>query len=88
MKLTVGIAIGLVAGSLWGAYGPVHLLLPQPLYCWSDDYGGDGCGMCPWHECPEETQAREEKERQQKDNGHCGATGQPDPRQDNPGVHV
>lgn len=79
------LCVGLVLGSLWGFYGPISVTLPATSYAWSDGYGSDGCGMCPWHDSPEETRQLEDKQKNNDD--RCGAEGKPDSDQNNPGIY-
>lgn len=72
-------------GALWGHYGPIRVVLPGEVYCWTDGYGGEGCGMCPWHDDPEET--RELEDKQKNDDGRCGAEGVPDSDQGNARIY-
>lgn len=85
MKYTL-FALGFAIGALWGHYAPISICLPSYGYTWSDGYGSDGCGMCPWHDSPEETKDRERKDKEERDSGHCGAEGKPE-RTDRPGVY-
>lgn len=86
MKLVITI-FAFASGALWGHYGPVHVVLPSMTYAWTDGSGNDGCGMCPWHDTPEETREHERKEREKLEDGRCGSDDSPDKKQDCPGVH-